>query len=443
MKRDPLPGADEQDLGVLRFMTCGSVDGGKSTLIGRLLFDTKALLSDTLATLERHASRRGLSAVDLSLLTDGLIAEREQGITIDVAYRYFATARRKFIIADAPGHEQYTRNMVTAASTADVAVLLVDARKGLLPQTRRHATVAALLGVRQLILAVNKMDLVDGSQAVFDAIVAEFGAWLSQAATVSGWAAPAWVALPLSALRGDMVVDRGEGLGWYHGPTLMELLEQAPAGADAAAGPLRLPVQWVCRPSQGTPGAEGRGYAGRLESGRLAVGDEVLVLPSGQRSRVRALRLGERELQQAVAGQSVMVSLADERDISRGDLLVRADEANAAARTLEPQSKLQATVCWLGQATLSPARAYLLRHLTSQTPARVDAVQARLDIHALEWDDQPEAQSAPVALNDIVRLSLRLQQPVCADRYAEQRASGSFILVDPATNATVAAGVIG
>ena len=442
MKRDPLPGADEQDLGVLRFMTCGSVDDGKSTLIGRLLFDTKALLSDTLATLERHASRRGLSAVDLSLLTDGLIAEREQGITIDVAYRYFATARRKFIIADAPGHEQYTRNMVTAASTADVAVLLVDARKGLLPQTRRHATVAALLGVRQLILAVNKMDLVDGSQAVFDAIVAEFGAWLSQAATVSGRAAPAWVALPLSALRGDMVVDRGEGLGWYHGPTLMELLEQAPAGADAAAGPLRLPVQWVCRPSQGTPGAEGRGYAGRLESGRLAVGDEVLVLPSGQRSRVRALRLGERELQQAVAGQSVMVSLADERDISRGDLIVRADEANAAARTLEPQSKLQATVCWLGQATLSPARAYLLRHLTSQTPARVDAVQARLDIHALEWDAQPEAQSAPVALNDIVRLSLRLQQPVCPDRYAEQRASGSFILVDPATNATVAAGVI-
>ncbi len=441
MKRDPLPSVDEQDLGVLRFLTCGSVDDGKSTLIGRLLFDTKALLSDTLATLERHASRRGLSELDLSLLTDGLIAEREQGITIDVAYRYFATARRKFIIADAPGHEQYTRNMVTAASTADVAVLLVDARKGLLPQTRRHATVAALLGVRQLILAVNKMDLVDGSQAVFDAIVADFSAWLSQAAVVSGRAAPDWAALPLSALRGDMVVDRGEGLHWYHGPTLMELLEQAPAGVEVAASPLRLPVQWVCRPSQGTPGAEGRGYAGRLESGRLALGDEVLVLPSGQRSRVTALRLGERELQQAVAGQSVTVSLADERDISRGDLLVRAHEADGAAPA--PQRSLQATVCWLGQAPLSPARAYLLRHLTSQTQARVDAIQARLDIHTLEWDAQPEARATPVALNDIVRLSLQLQQPVCADRYAEQRAGGSFILVDAATNATVAAGVIG
>ena len=441
MKRDPLPGLDEQDLGVLRFLTCGSVDDGKSTLIGRLLFDTKALLSDTLATLERHASRRGLSAVDLSLLTDGLIAEREQGITIDVAYRYFATARRKFIIADAPGHEQYTRNMVTAASTADVAVLLVDARKGLLPQTRRHATVAALLGVKQLILAVNKMDLVDNSQTVFDAIVADFGAWLSQAAVVSGRTAPDWVALPLSALRGDMVVDRGDGLGWYHGPTLMELLERAPAGADAAAGPLRLPVQWVCRPSQGSPASEGRGYAGRLESGRLAVGDEVLVLPSGQRSRVTGLRLGERDLQQAVAGQSVMVALADERDISRGDLIVRVDEAQGAAP--QPQRSLQATVCWLSQTPLSPARPYLLRHLTSETQARVDSVAARLDIHALEWDTQTGAQAAHVALNDIVRLSLQLQQPVCADRYAEQRASGSFILVDPATNATVAAGVVG
>jgi sulfate adenylyltransferase subunit 1 len=441
MKRDPLPSLDVQDLGVLRFLTCGSVDDGKSTLIGRLLFDTKALLSDTLATLERHASRRGLSAVDLSLLTDGLIAEREQGITIDVAYRYFATARRKFIIADAPGHEQYTRNMVTAASTADVAVLLVDARKGLLPQTRRHATVAALMGVRQLILAVNKMDLVDNSQAMFDAIVAEFGAWLSQAAAVSGRAAPEWVALPLSALRGDMVVDRGDGLGWYHGPTLLKLLERAPAGADAAAGPLRLPVQWVCRPSQGSPASEGRGYAGRLESGRLAVGDEVLVLPSGQRSRVTGLRIGERDLQQAVAGQSVMVALANERDISRGDLIVRVDEAQGAAP--QPQRSLQATVCWLSQTPLSPARPYLLRHLTSETQARVDSVAARLDIHALEWDAQPEAQATPVALNDIVRLSLRLQQPVCADRYAEQRASGSFILVDPATNATVAAGVVG
>lgn len=453
MKRDPLPSMDTQDLGVLRFLTCGSVDDGKSTLIGRLLFDTKALLSDTLATLERHASRRGLSAVDLSLLTDGLIAEREQGITIDVAYRYFATARRKFIIADAPGHEQYTRNMVTAASTADVAVLLVDARKGLLPQTRRHATVAALMGVRQLILAVNKMDLVEGSQSVFDAIVADFGAWLGQASAVTDRPAPDWVALPLSALRGDMVVERGDSLPWYSGPTLIDLLEQAPAGADAAAGPLRLPVQWVCRPAQDRADLPGRAYAGRLESGRLAVGEDVLILPSGHRSRVTALRLGERTLTQAVAGQSVMVALADERDISRGDLIVRAPESAgqvqadpAAIAESDPpalQRTLGATLCWLGEAPLSPARAYLLRHLTRETQARVDLPEARLDIHALQWDTQPEARTTAVALNDIVRVQLRLQQPLCADRYADARASGSFILVDPASNATVAAGVVG
>ncbi|HXF46670.1 MAG TPA: GTP-binding protein, partial [Burkholderiaceae bacterium] len=268
MKREDLPELQAEDRGVLRFLTCGSVDDGKSTLIGRLLYDTKALLADTLATLERTSARRGLSALDLSLATDGLVAEREQGITIDVAYRYFATARRKFIIADAPGHEQYTRNMVTAASTADVAVLLVDARKGILPQTKRHATIAALLGIRQLIVAVNKMDLVDYSQQRFDAICADFAAWLAQHAEL----AVDVRYLPLSALQGDNVVDPSARTPWYGGPTLVQLLEDAPAEQLDTEAPLRLPVQWVCRPA----GSDFRGYAGRLESGTLTVGDEVI-----------------------------------------------------------------------------------------------------------------------------------------------------------------------
>jgi sulfate adenylyltransferase subunit 1 len=263
------------------------------------------------------------------------------------------------------------------------------------------------------------------------------------------------VALPLSALRGDMVVERGDGLPWYSGPTLIDLLEHAPAGADAAAGPLRLPVQWVCRPAQDRADLPGRAYAGRLESGRLAVGEDVLILPSGHRSRVTALRLGERALTQAVAGQSVMVSLADERDISRGDLIVRAPQSagpgqpdaaasvtSAASSAPSLQRTLGATLCWLGEAPLSPARAYLLRHLTRETQARVDLPEARLDIHALQWDTQPDARATPVALNDIVRVQLRLQQTLCDDRYADARASGSFILVDPASNATVAAGVV-
>jgi sulfate adenylyltransferase subunit 1 len=298
---------------VLRFLTCGSVDDGKSTLIGRLLYDTKALLSDTLATLEKHAERRGLSAPDLSLLTDGLVAEREQGITIDVAYRYFATARRKFIIADSPGHVQYTRNMVTAASTADAAVLLVDARKGIADQTRRHATIAGLLGVRHLIVAVNKMDLVDYSSRVFESIAADFRGWLEQQPSLH----VRTDTIPISALEGANVVERDERLAWHAGPTLIELLEQAPAHEADAQAPLRLPVQWVCRPPQ----SEFRGYAGRIESGSLAVGDPVVVLPSGQASRVAAIRIGERALEWAVAGESVLVQLTDELDISRGDLI--------------------------------------------------------------------------------------------------------------------------
>ncbi|MEW5879946.1 MAG: GTP-binding protein [Pseudomonadota bacterium] len=425
MKRDDIPELQVEDRGVLRFLTCGSVDDGKSTLIGRLLYDTKALLADTLAALEKTSARRGLPAIDLSLATDGLVAEREQGITIDVAYRYFATARRKFIIADAPGHEQYTRNMVTAASTADAAVLLVDARKGILSQTKRHATIAALLGIRQLIVAVNKIDLVDFSQQKFDSIRVDFAAWLAQ------HAAPAADVryLPLSALAGDNVVEPSERTPWYGGPTLVQLLEATPAGQLDTEAPLRLPVQWVCRPS----GSEFRGYAGRIESGSLAVGDAVVVLPSGQRSRVARIALGETELQSAVAGQSVMVSLADERDVSRGDMLVRADEPQPA-----PRCQFTATVCWLTATPLAPARSYVLAHTTRSVKARVTGVDARLDIHTLAW----RADGDAVALNDIVRVRFRTQQPLAADSYRANRNTGSFILIDEATNDTVAAGLI-
>ncbi len=426
MKRDAIPQRHPtEDLGVLRFLTCGSVDDGKSTLIGRLLYDTKALLSDTLATLEHNAQRRGLSALDLSLLTDGLVAEREQGITIDVAYRYFATARRKFIIADSPGHVQYTRNMVTAASTADAAVLLVDARKGILAQTRRHATIAGLLGVHHLIVAVNKMDLVEHAQERFAEITAEFRAWLERHPSLHVQVDY----IPLSALTGANVVDRAPELAWYEGPTLIELLESAPAREADAEAPLRFPVQWVCRPSQ----ADFRGYAGRVESGTVSVGDEIAVFPSGARSRVQAIAVGTETRERAVAGESVLISLVDEIDISRGDLLADPEHAPQAAR-----AGTEAMVCWLGQQPLDPRREYLLRQATRETRVRVGAVHARLNIETLDW----ETGEARVEPNDIVRLALGTQTPIAADRYERFRATGSFILIDPAHNDTVAAGML-
>jgi sulfate adenylyltransferase subunit 1 len=425
MKREDLPAPEPDDRGVLRFLTCGSVDDGKSTLIGRLLYDTKTLLSDTIATLERNAARRGLSELDLSLLTDGLVAEREQGITIDVAYRYFATGRRKFIIADSPGHVQYTRNMVTAASTADAAVLLLDARKGVLAQTRRHATIAGLLGVRHLIVAVNKMDLVGYAAAPFEAICADFRAWLDRQPALHVGVD----FIPISALAGANVVDRHPLLAWFDGPTLIELLEQAPAHEADLEAPLRLPVQWVCRPSQ----SDFRGYAGRIETGEIALGDEIVVFPSGRRSTVDGIAIGSTPVDRACAGQSVMVTLADELDISRGDLLARSGPS--APR---PASRIDATVCWLGRQPLDSRRDYLLRQATRETRVRVGAVGARLDIEALEWQEAA-SRAEP---NDIVRLQLDTQHPVAADTYAENRATGSFILIDPATNDTLAAGLI-
>jgi sulfate adenylyltransferase subunit 1 len=414
-----------EDHGLLRFLTCGSVDDGKSTLIGRLLLDTRSILADTLHALESTSRRRGLEALDLSLLTDGLQAEREQGITIDVAHRYFSTGTRKYIIADAPGHEQYTRNMVTAASTAHLAVILVDARKGVVTQTRRHAYLAHLVGIRHLVLAVNKMDLVGWSEEVFRRICEEFVA----VAAKLGIEDVRFI--PLSALTGDGVVERGRNLGWWRGPTLLDILEGAPAAHTESREKLRFPVQWVCRP-HGPQHHDFRGLAGRVESGEVAVGDEVQALPSGRATRVREIRLGEETLRRAVSEQSVMLVLEDDVDVSRGDILVAAGDAPPITRTLD------ATVCWLGERPLSPARRYLVRHATREVKAQVAEIAWRVDLGALE-----RVPADGLRMNDIGRVSFRLGGPIAADPYAENRGTGAFIVVDEATNDTVGAGMIG
>jgi sulfate adenylyltransferase subunit 1 len=406
--------------GVLRFLTAGSVDDGKSTLIGRLLYDTKTILADQLAAIERTSQKRG-TVLDLSLLTDGLVAEREQGITIDVAYRYFATALRKFIIADAPGHEQYTRNMVTAASTAQLAVLLVDARHGVVTQTRRHATLAHLLGIPHLIVAVNKMDLVGYDESVFAGIVADFLAFAER----SGIDNVRFV--PMSALTGEMVVERGENLQWYEGPTLLQILETVDVQQALAAAPFRFPVQYVARATATLR----RGYMGRVESGSIAVGDAVTVLPSGVSSRVREIR-GYDTKKRAGLHAAVTLVLDDAIDISRGDMFVHGNASPVTKRDLD------ATLCWLSETPLDPRRSYLLRHTTREVRARISGID-----HL--WDVATQArQSAPdtLRMNDIGRAELALAQPVFVDRYADNRATGSFILIDEATNNTVAAGLI-
>ena len=412
------------DRGLLRFLTCGSVDDGKSTLIGRLLVDTRSVLADALSAIEQTSRRRGLSAVDLSLLTDGLSAEREQGITIDVAYRYFSTGTRKFIIADSPGHEQYTRNMVTAASTAHLAIILVDARKGAVTQTRRHTCLAHLMGIPHLVVAVNKMDLVDWSEERFSAIEAE----CRDFAMKLGIADVRFI--PISALSGDMVVERGERLRWYGGPTLLEILERAPAAHTEEREAFRFPVQWVCRP-QSDAHHDFRGLAGRVESGGISVGEEVVVLPSGKISRVKAIRLGELDLSEASSEQSVMIQLEDDVDVSRGDLLARPSDAPV------PTRELDAVVCWLSERPFSPARRYLVRHTTREAKAQLSGVAWRLDLASL---DRVPAEG--LAMNDIGRVGIRIAQPVAADPYARNRATGAFIVVDESTNDTVGAGMI-
>jgi len=402
---------------LMRLATAGSVDDGKSTLIGRLLHDAKAILSDQLDDLH---GRDG--ALDLSRLTDGLRAEREQGITIDVAYRYFATAKRSFILADTPGHVQYTRNMVTGASTADLAIVLVDARNGVVEQTKRHAFIAALLGIPHVVLAVNKMDLVDYDEQVFDRIVTDFSAF-ARRLDVRDVAF-----IPMSALDGDNVVDRSEAMGWYAGLPLLEHLETVQIAADRNLDELRFPVQYVIRDH-----ATGyRGYAGRIASGVVRPGDEVLVLPGGHTTTVEAIDTLDGALGEAVPPLSVTLRLTDDLDISRGDLICGPADRPSLER------ELTADVCWMADAPLRPRGRYLIKHAAHTVAAMVDELVDRVDVHTLDRESAPPE----LALNDIGRVRLRTARPVAFDAYARNRATGSFIVIDEATNETVGAGMI-
>jgi sulfate adenylyltransferase subunit 1 len=410
---------------LLRVATAGSVDDGKSTLIGRLLFDAKAVLADQLTAVQDASRRRGYDEADLALLVDGLRAEREQGITIDVAYRYFATARRSFILADTPGHVQYTRNMVTGASTADVAVVLVDARAGLVEQSRRHATIAALLGVGHLVLAVNKMDLVGWSEDVFDGILADFAALAEHRGVRS------WSAVPLSALLGDNVVDRSARTAWYAGPPLLELLEtvQPPSTAEPALG-WRFPVQLVVRPRTAAH-PDYRGYAGRVAAGTVAVGDRVTILPAGATTVVAAIDTHDGPLEQAAAGRSVVLRLADDIDVSRGDLLVGAGRPPAVTR------ELTATVCWLSEAPLTPGSRWRVRQATRDVRGVVTGVHSVLDVTS--GRAQP---AASLALNDIGTIGLRTAEPLVVDPYAASRRTGGLLLVDELSGASAGVGMV-
>ena len=438
----------EKNMDLLRFSTAGSVDDGKSTLIGRLLYDAKSIFEDQYNTLVRTTARRGgvggnVDAVlddgvaaDLALLTDGLIAEREQGITIDVAYRYFSTPERKFIIADTPGHEQYTRNMVTGASTADLTIVLVDARKGVLPQSRRHAAIASLLGIRHVVFAINKMDLVDYGKARFDALKHEILAIANKLNLRDVRC------IPVSALRGDMVVERRAQLDWYRGPTLLEHLEMveiSPAASSNRDAPFRFPVQLVSRPGlpTGVPNSYVRGYMGRIESGSIRAGDRVVVQPGGRETTVTSIVTLDGTLKEAHAPQSVTLLLDDEIDISRGDLIARAEAPAAAVKSFE------ATLCWMGAQAFSPNGRYLIKHTTRTTRAIIDAVTSKLDIATLESHvTAHEVASTDLAMNEIAGVRIRTRDPLMIDAYADNRATGAFIVIDEVTNHTVAAGMI-
>jgi sulfate adenylyltransferase large subunit len=418
-------------LDLLRFMTAGSVDDGKSTLIGRLLFDSKQVFEDQLQHVALASERRGgEGALDLALLTDGLRAEREQGITIDVAYRYFATAQRRFIIADCPGHRQYTRNMVTGASTADVAVVLLDARRGVLEQSKRHAFISALLGIPQMIVAINKMDLVGHSQERFDELAVEFAGFAHK---LRGLRQIHYI--PISALEGDNVVERSRRMPWYEGPPLLELLETVEVAYDHPhEKAARFPVQWVIR-TPATPGSDHgdyRGYAGQLASGALRRGDEVAVLPGTGRTRIAAIDTYDGEVDEALAPMSLTLRLDDELDVSRGSLVCHPEGSPAVAR------ELGADVCWMAEAPLMPGARYLLKHTTQTVTAIVEAIDDVVDVHTLERGEAP----SELALNDIGRVRVRTSAPLVFDPYEANRRTGSFILIDEAGNGTVGAGMI-
>ena len=411
---------------LVRLATTGSVDDGKSTLIGRLLYDSKQIFQDQLEAVEAASKRLGTDYVDLALLTDGLRAEREQGITIDVAYRYFATPRRRFILADTPGHIQYTRNMVTGSSTANIALILVDARKGVLEQTKRHSFLASLLGVPHLVLCVNKMDLVDWSEERFDDVVQEFREFATRLDVHD------LRFLPVSALLGDNVVQRSENMGWYHGPTVLELLEEIHVASDENMIDVRFPVQYVVRPHR-LEYQDFRGYAGTVAGGLMKPGDEVMVLPSGFTTTIKSINTHDGPLEEASAPMSVIVTLDDDIDISRGDMICRPHNQPHASQDID------AMVCWMAEgSSLRPGAKYAVKHTTRWARAMVKSLRYRLDINTLHRDES----ATSLTLNEIGRINLRTTMPLFFDEYRRNRHTGSFILVDEATNATVGAGMI-
>ncbi len=409
-----------QQIELLRFTTAGSVDDGKSTLIGRLLYDSKSIFEDQMEAVERASESRGDEEVDLALLTDGLRAEREQKITIDVAYRYFATPKRKFIIADTPGHIQYTRNMVTGASTAELAIILIDARKGVLTQSKRHGFLATLLRIPHLVVAINKMDLVNYSQEIYDQIVQDYTEF-SQKLNVQDV-----TYIPVSALRGDNVVDKSDKMPWYDGSTLLHHLENVNVGASLNNVDFRFPVQYVLRPNQNF-----RGYAGQIASGRIAKGEEVVVLPSGLSSKVHSILTADSETEWANVGDSVVITLEDEIDISRGDMLVRVNNLP------QKSNRLDATICWMSEEPLKPRGQYWVQHTTRQVSGFISELNYKINVDTMHRED-----ADTLLLNEIARIQLTTTQPLYYDRYQLNRATGNFILIDPATNNTVAAGMI-
>ena len=414
--------AQQEKKSLLRFLTCGSVDDGKSTLIGRLLFDSKLIFEDHLSALAKDSRKHGTTGedIDLALLVDGLEAERQQGITIDVAYRFFSTDKRKFIVADTPGHEQYTRNMATGASNSELAVILIDARKGVLTQTRRHAYIVSLLGIRHVVLAVNKIDLVDFSQSVFEAIVADFQSFAAKLNFES------LTAIPLSARYGDNVIAPSARTAWYRGPALLDHLESIDVETELAAKPFRLPVQWVNRPN-----LDFRGFAGTIVSGRIAAGEEVSVAKSGRVSKVTRIVTGDGDLKEAVAGQAVTLVLADEIDISRGDLLV-APEARP-----EVADQFAAHILWMAEDDMLPHRQYLIKIGTQTLPGQVTQLKHKVDVNTLE-----HMASRTLHLNEIGYCNVSTSLPAAFDAYRENRDTGGFIIIDRMTNGTVGAGMI-
>ncbi len=410
---------------ILRFATAGSVDDGKSTLIGRLLYDTKTVFEDQMSAVETASKDRGEEKVNLALLTDGLRAEREQGITIDVAYRYFATPKRKFIIADTPGHIQYTRNMVTGASTADLALVLVDARKGLVEQSRRHTFLATLLQVPHIVLCVNKMDLVDFDQDIYERIRAEF----------TGFAAkldvPHLEVIPVSALAGDNIVTRSQHTPWYDGPSLLHHLENVHFASDRNLVDVRFPVQYVIRPHSDR-WHDYRGYAGQVAGGVLRAGDDVMVLPSGMTSKVKSIDTATGAVDEAYPPMSVTVRLEDDIDVSRGDMICRPHNQPHVAQDID------ATVCWMGESPLRPGMKLAIKHTTRSARVIVKELQYRLDVNTLHRDQE----ATTLSLNEIGRIRFRCTQPLLVDEYRRNRTTGGFVLIDEATNRTVAAGMI-